>query len=61
MIAYLANKNSKKGDVESSAPPRLSLAQIMECVTVNLTLVYAVFSYTTLKRKDLNKILVCCL
>ena len=35
-----------------------SLSQILECVTVNLTLVYALFSYATLKHRDLNKILV---
>jgi len=34
------------------------LTVILECVTVNLTLVYALFSYATLKHRDLNKILV---
>ena len=30
----------------------------MECVTVNLTLVYALFAYSTIKQKDINSILV---
>ena len=44
--------------LEASASVFLS-AQILVCVSANLTLVYALLSYSNVKHKDFNRILVC--
>ena len=37
------------------------LPQILQCVAVNITLVYALLAYSGIKKKDLVNILVCSL
>ena len=38
---------------------RLNDSQILECVAINVTLVYALLAYANIKQKDLGNILVC--